>query len=133
MGMSLGNLIIKGTVLKGFDDQSPEERVALQEFPGIDGVGEISLGLRGRPIIVPMCLHPYTLSELNALRGSLLELQRTGQEFAAAVQNALQTFGYPHCKLRAVVKRSDVLPDVAGTVGGGVFVHWDFLLYQLKV
>jgi hypothetical protein len=133
MGMTLGNTIIKGTVLKGFAAHSPEERLAPQEFPGIDGVGEISLGLRGRPILVPMCLHPYTLSELNTLERSLIELRRTGQEFEVVIQTALQLYGYGNCKLRGVEPRSDVLPDVAGTVGGGVFVHWDFLLYQLKV
>jgi hypothetical protein len=133
MGMNLGSTIIKGTVLKGFVAHSPEERLAPQEFPGIDGVGEISLGLRGRPILVPMCLHPYSLSELTTLEGALLELRRTGQEFTAIVQTALRTISYPNCKLRGVEPRSDMVPDVAGTVGGGVFVHWDFLLYQLKV
>lgn len=133
MGITLGNIGVRGTVRKGFAAHHPEERVARIEFPGLDGGGEIMLGLGGRLIVVPMCVFPYTTSGLDALERSLIELRRGGQEFTAVIQTAIRTAVFPNCKLRAVEPRSDVIPDVAGTVGGQVFVHWEFILYQLKV
>lgn len=133
MGITIGTINVRGTVLKGLDDASPEERVAQFEFPGIDGVGEIGLGLRSRQIVVPMNLHPYSIAELAALETQLTELRRTGQAFTLSVSTPLRVRTFANCKLRAIVPRTDVLPDVANTVGGGVFAHRDFVFVQLKV
>lgn len=135
-GVTIDGKLVPGLVLRGFAARDPELLKSVYHPPGTNADVVITLGLAGRPILVPMLLYHSSWSKKSDCTDFLRELEQQkakGGEHSVVIRTAENDEKFSACVFEGFeIGPGGVIYDYGGMLGDCWFCEGLLKFYQTK-